>query len=80
MVGGGGVAHLAAYTHSHLSISSLLPSHPFLIAPIPSLRPMSGSDNGPKASRLGLIEWEATQRQTRRFVGVSNSDHFRLGF
>jgi hypothetical protein len=58
MVSGGGCTHLATHTPSP---SSLSPPHSLpnpLSSPIPSLRPMSGSGNGPKASRLVLIEWE----------------------
>ena len=36
----------------------LLPSHPPLLAPSPSLRPISRSGAGPKASCLLLIEWD----------------------
>jgi hypothetical protein len=52
MVGGGWLAHLATYILTHLSISFLLSSHSSPLAPIPSLKPMGGSDNGPKALRL----------------------------
>jgi hypothetical protein len=56
MVGGGGIAYLTSYNLSYISVSSLLPSHPPLLAPNPSLKPMSRSGSGPKALRLVLIE------------------------
>jgi hypothetical protein len=73
MASGGGWTHLATHTPSPTSLS------PPLLAPIPSLRPMSGPGNGPKALCLVLIKWEVTQRKTHQLVvlgGVSNSDHF----
>ena len=54
MVGEGGFAHLATQTHSYPYITSLHPSHPSLLAPIPYLRPIGGSSN---ASHLVVIEW-----------------------
>jgi len=56
MVGGGGFAHLATQTHSYPNIPSLHPSHPSLLAPIASLRPIDGSGNGLKALCLVVIE------------------------
>jgi|SRR5882762_944152 len=75
--------YLATYTPPYLSISSPFPSHPSLLATTSSQGPMSGSDDGPKASCLVLIEWEARQKQRQRLVvfgGVSNSEHFQLQF
>ena len=83
MVGGGGLAYLATYILTHLSISFLILSHSSPLAPIPFLRPMGGSNDSPKASRLVLIEWETTRMQRLQVVafgGVSNSDRFRLRF
>ena len=78
MVGGPQSAHFATFTISYLSISSLLSSHPSLIAPIPSLRPMCGSGNGLNALSLVLIECKARQKQQLvMFGGVLNSNHFQ---
>jgi hypothetical protein len=71
------------YTHlKYLSLSYLyyLPTLilPSILNSNPSLRHISMPGNGPKASRLLLIEWET--RSNTMFVGISNSDHLLSTF
>jgi hypothetical protein len=76
MVEKGGYAYLDPFLPLYYLLTPILLS---LLAPSPSLRPLSKSGSGPKASRLLLIEWEARGKQTQQlvaFVGVSNSNQF----